>query len=137
VNRNQCPSCGKPYPIGQSWCNWCEFDPAISETKRPDLYDPASFNDPAKARELERADRAATIWLLRWMAILFGMVLLVGGGLLCSGGGRTGDGIASMIVFVILAFGAWLIYFAFTPKSSKKSKIESVNKESDLPDSPR
>jgi hypothetical protein len=71
------------------------------------------------------------------MAILFGMVLLVGGGLLCSGGGRAGDGIASMIVFVILAFGAWLIYFAFTPKSSKKSKIESVNKESDLPDSPR
>ena len=120
----KCSVCGKSFPPGMDWCNWCEPAPADSRSQGKDplvVAKAGAAPPPLTLPVIEVASKAAAgtesgfvaasfRFLLRAVAMILGLLMLAGGGISLLCGVMSlghGGGSAAMLGLLILGIGAF------------------------------
>lgn len=138
MKQNECPSCGKPYPAGQTWCNWCESgwregraasEQAVSAGRKRSVLSPDYATDSASIGQSSSLLKTLLVWIYKLIVICFGLLLIMGGGVLglCGANGRGNDWILVVIGFLPLALGGFLIAIAFKPARKQSEGMAVAN----------
>lgn len=124
MDNKKCAQCGKPFPEGQLWCNWCDKESGASRDSAVEVaveHPPGALESKLPVEVAQPASFIGTLsfWLFKGVVIAIGLLFVLGGGLLglCGMAGHGSDGILLLIAIMPIALGGYFIVLAFSGKS--------------------
>lgn len=122
--QKRCSECGKQFPIGQDWCNWCG-SPPDKDADEADVTQFPSRQELKKEFGQTASDMTIFQALVKIFLFMFGLLLIAGGGVVSLCGVAVHDPII-LLGLILLAAGMAAIGKALGhPKKDRGSGSEA------------